>query len=194
MLPKQVQNLIDEISALPGIGKRQATRLAFYLFGQSPTQRKKLANAIENIKEVKVCKKCFNFSTQDFCSFCTAKGRDEKIVCVVEDMLDIVPIERTGQYKGVYHVLGGLVSPADGITPENLKMKELAGRVKKEGIKEVILALNPTVEGDTTALYVQRSLKDLPVKITRLARGLSTGSDLEYTDDQTLSEAISGRK
>ena len=194
MLPPQIENLITEISRLPGIGRRQATRLAFYLYNRPVEERKNLAQAVNSLKEVKVCRKCFNFSQDNLCHFCQAKGRNEKLVCVVEDMLDIVPIERTGQFKGVYHVLGGLISPTEGLTPEKLKLKELKERIRKEGVEEIMLAFNPTTEGDTTALYLERTLKDLPVKITRLGRGLSTGSDLEYTDDNTLTSAIIGRK
>jgi len=194
MLPKQIENLVAEIAKLPGLGQRQATRLAFHLLSLPPSVRKNLSVAIEKLKEIKTCRNCFNFAADNLCIFCRDKNRDEKTICVVEDMLDIVPIERTGQYKGVYHILGGLVSPLDGLTPDKLKIRELVGRVKKDSIKEIILALNPSVEGDTTALYIERALKNLPVRMTRLARGLATGSDLEYTDTDTLSEAISGRK
>lgn len=194
MFPRQIDKLIDHIGHLPGIGKRQATRLAFYLFSLSKKELSDFAKAVLELDEIKTCSRCFNFATENLCAFCKNNARDQKTICVIEDTLDILPIERTGQYKGLYHVLGGLISPADGLTPDKLRIKELVGRIKKEKTQEIILALNPTTEGDTTALYLERVLKETPLKITRLARGLATGSDLEYLDENTLSSAILGRK
>lgn len=194
MLPPSLENLISQISALPGIGRRQATRLAFFLLGRSAKDQKAFAEAVSGLKNVRVCGRCFNFSKEDLCAYCRDKNRDQQIICLVEDAMDIATIEKTGQYKGLYHVLGGLISPLDKITPDKLRIKELINRLKKESVKELIMALNPTTEGDATILYIERLLKDLPLRITRLARGLSNGSDLEYTDDNTLINALLGRK
>ncbi len=194
MLPQPLENLINRISDLPGIGRRQAARLAFFLLNQPVKELRGLAEAVTGIKSIKTCSRCFNFTEEDLCVYCRNKNRDQQIICAVEDAMDIATIEKTGQYKGVYHVLGGLISPLDKITPDKLKIKELFSRLKKEPVKELIMALNPTTEGDATILYIERLLKEAPIKITRLARGLSTGSDLEYADDSTMINALLGRK
>lgn len=206
MLPPPLKNLIDQLTKLPEIGPRAASRLAFFLLNQKDQDLKKLAQAIDQLKaETKICSICFNLTSSSnetsnsLCSICADPKRDKKIICLVEDILDILPIERTRQYQGVYHVLGGLIAPTEGITPEKLHIKELINRIRNQESPnrnniEVILALNPTTEGDTTALYLERALKPLNVKISRLGRGLSTGSDLEYADETTLINALKNRK
>lgn len=197
MLPPPLKNLIDQLSKLPEIGPRAATRLAFFLLHQPENYIKELTQAIQELKiKTKICKDCFNLATDALCSICADSKRNKNLICVIEDILDILPIERTRRYEGLYHVLGGLLSPVEGITPEKLRIKELAERVKKlnSDFVEIILAFNPTVEGDTTALYLERALKPFKIKITRLGRGLSTGSDLEYTDETTLVNALKNRQ
>jgi len=210
MLPSSLKNLITQLSKLPEIGPRAATRLSLFLLNQPEDYLKNLAKAIEELKsKTKICQNCFNLTSNTLCSICADPKRDKNTICVVEDILDIIPIEQTKQYTGLYHVLGGLISPTEGLTPEKLKIKELVARIKKHSGQiaspplggaggdfpvEIILAFNPTVEGDTTALYLERLLKPLNIKITRLARGLSTGGDLEYTDETTLINALKNRK
>ncbi len=196
MLPNSLKNLIDHFSKLPGIGQRAATRLVFFLLNQPAQDLKDFAQSIIELKsKTKVCQNCFNLSSETLCAICSDKKRNPLIICVVEDILDIIPLERTHQFNGLYHVLGGLISPTEGLTPDKLKIKELVARIKNHPEQvEVILAFNPTVEGDATALYLERILKPLGVKITRLARGLSAGGDLEYTDEATLINALKNRK
>lgn len=199
MIPTPLRNLIDQLSKLPGLGQRSATRLAFFLLNQPQSELNELSEAVKNLKsKTKTCKQCFNLTSgTDYCSLCSDPKRNRLQICVVEDILDIIPIERTRQFNGVYHVLGGLISPTEGVNPENLKIKQLHNRVRQLQTKnpqiEIILALNPTTEGDTTSLYIERMLKPLNLKITKLNRGLSTGSDLEYTDEATLSSALKFR-
>jgi len=199
MLPPSLKILIDHLSRLPGLGQRSATRLAFYLISQPPSELNSLAQAIKDLPvKIKHCPLCFNLTSDSaLCVICTDKKRQQNLICVVEDILDIIPIERTRQFIGVYHVLGGLISPIDGLTPDKLRVKELVGRIKQlltQKIQpEVILALNPTTEGDTTALYLEKLLKPSNAKITKLNRGLSTGSDLEYADEATLVNALKYR-
>jgi recombination protein RecR len=198
MFPQSIQKLIDQLSKLPDIGPRAATRLVFYLINQEQKELDSLSSLIKEIKkEIKLCQKCFNLTTKDnqLCSICQDKKRDQTTICVVETVLNIPPIEKTKQYNGLYHVLGGLISPANGLGPENLKINQLVERVKKSqpAIKELIFALSPITEGDTTTLYIERLLKPLGIKTSRLARGLSMGSDLEYIDENTLSSAFRGR-
>ena len=198
MLPKSLQNLIEELSKLPDIGPKAATRLAFYLLNQKNEEIQKLINAFINLKKIKFCSQCFNFSEGELCDICKDQKRDKSKICVVETALDIIPIEKTRTYNGLYHVLGGVISPSNGIGPDKLKINELINRIKKQKEEgknlEVILALNPTTEGDTTALYLEKVLQPLNIKITRLARGLSKGSSLEYIDEDTLKNAMLGRK
>ncbi len=199
MLPPSLKTLIDHLSKLPGLGQRSATRLAFYLISQPAGELNSLAQAIKDLPvKIKHCPRCFNLiSDSELCAICADKKRQQNLICVVEDILDIIPIERTRQFTGVYHVLGGLISPIDGLTPDKLRIKELVARLKQlltQKIQpEIILALNPTTEGDTTALYLEKLLKPSNAKITKLNRGLATGSDLEYADETTLINALKYR-
>jgi recombination protein RecR len=199
MLPPSLKNLIDQLSRLPGMGQRSATRLAFYLINQPEKDLAALAQAIKDLSaKTKICSRCFNLTSgAEFCAICSDKKRQQNIICVVEDILDIIPIERTRQFSGVYHILGGLISPIDGLTPDKLHIKELVIRLKQlinQKISvEIILAFNPTTEGDATALYLEKLLTPLKIKVTKLNRGLSTGSDLEYADETTLINALKYR-
>lgn len=198
MLPLALKNLIDQLSKLPGLGQRSATRIAFYLINRPQNDLNILAQTIKELpQKIKICSRCFNLTSgSELCTVCADKKRRQDLICVVEDILDIIPIERTRHFNGVYHVLGGLISPPDGLTPDKLRLKELVGRIKQfktSDQPEIILALNPTVEGDTTALYIEKLLKPLEIKITKLNRGLSTGSDLEYADETTLVNALKYR-
>jgi len=199
MLPLSLKNLIDQFSKLPGLGQRSATRMAFWLLNRPQNDINALAEAVKNLKiKTKICRQCFNLTGgADFCAICLDRKRAQNQICVVEDILDIIPIERTRQYSGVYHVLGGLIVPTEGVTPDKLRIKELLIRVKRLSEKkltsEIILALNPTTEGDTTSLYIERQLKIFNAKITKLNRGLATGSDLEYADETTLINALKFR-
>ncbi len=197
MFPQSIKNLINQLSKLPDIGPRAATRLVFYLMNQDKNELDELALSIKEIRnENKLCKQCFNLANDDLCIICSDEKRDKNTICVVETILNIPPIEKTKQYNGVYHVLGGLISPGNGISVENIKIKELINRIEnnRTTINELIFALSPTTEGDTTTLYIEKILKPLKIKTSRLARGLSTGSDLEYIDENTLSSAFRGRK
>lgn len=196
-LPKSIQNLTCELNKLPGIGPRTAARFALYLLKGSSQDLEKLISALKSLKQnTKLCSRCFNVTdaSSKLCNICRDPRRNPTQICVVEEPLDISPIETTGQYKGFYHVLEGTISPPLGKGPKNLKIKELLARLKKENIEEVILATDPTTEGETTAMYLARALKPHKIKITRLARGLPTGADLEYADEATLSSALSGRR
>lgn len=197
MLPQALKSLIEQLSKLPGLGQRSATRMAFYLINRPEKDLNNLAQAIKDLpQKIKTCQKCFNLTSgSQTCLICADQKRNQELICIVEDILDIVTIERTRQYNGVYHVLGGLISPPDGITPDKLRVRELVSRIKnlKGGQTEIILALNPTTEGDTTGLYLEKLLSPLNVKITKLNRGLSTGSDLEYADQTTLINALKYR-
>lgn len=197
MFPESIQKLINHLSKLPDIGPRAATRLAFHLINQDQTELDNLSSLIANIrKEINLCQDCFNLISKDSdqCSVCQDKKRDQKTICLVETVLNIPPLEKTKRYNGLYHVLGGLISPADGIGPESLRIKELTKRIKQNQPQEIIFALSPTTEGDTTALYIEHLLKPMKIKTSRLARGLSVGSDLEYIDENTLSNALMNRK
>lgn len=197
-LPKSIQNLTHQLNKLPGIGPRTAARFALHLLKSSSQDLEELISALNSLKQkVKFCNRCFNITEADskLCDICRDPKRDSTQICVVKDSLDVSPIEATGQYKGLYHVLGGTISPALGKGPKDLKIKELLTRLKKENIKEVILATNLTTEGETTAMYLARIIRPYQtIKITRLARGLPTGADLEYADEATLSSALSGRR
>lgn len=198
VLPKSVQNLINEFSKLPGIGAKTAGRLTFYLLNQPKTELEIFGNTLLNLKNnIKFCSTCFNITEKDPCVICSSSQRDNETICVVENPLDVLAIEKTGEYNGKYHVLAGAISPVDGIGPENLKISELIDRVKKQKIKEIILATNPSLEGEATAMYIQKEVDKLKIpklKITRIARGLPMGGDLEYADEITLSRAFEGRK
>jgi len=190
-----VQALIDELGRLPGIGPKSAQRIAFYLLKADVQDAKRLARAIEDAKDrVSWCRRCFNIAEGDLCGFCRDERRDSHLVCVVEEPRDIVAVERTNEFNGRYHVLQGAISPIEGIGPEQLRIKELLARVNDEGITEAILATNPNIEGEATAMYLARLLKPLDVKVTRIASGLPVGGDLEYADEVTLGRALEGRR
>ena len=185
---------IDELSKLPGIGKKTAQRLAIHLIKCETPQVENLMSAIHNLKlKLRFCSRCFNLSEEEFCSICTSEKRDKSTICVVEEASDVMAVEKTHEYKGLYHVLGGVLSPLSGITPDSLHIKELLKRFEEEEIREVILALNPDTEGETTSLYLAKMLKPLGITITRIARGLPIGGDLEFADDATIGRAILNR-
>jgi recombination protein RecR len=190
-----VQALIDELGRLPGVGPKSAQRIAYYLLKADPADANRLAAAITEAKAtVSWCRQCFNIAQGDLCRFCRDERRDPTILCVVEEPRDIVAMERTHEFRGRYHVLQGAISPIEGIGPEQLRVRELVRRVGDEGVTEVILAVNPNIEGDATALYLTRLLKPLGITVTRLASGLPVGGDLEYADEVTLGRALSGRR
>jgi recombination protein RecR len=190
-----VQNLIDELGRLPGVGPKSAQRIAFYLLKAAPEDAKRLANAIVDAKErVSWCRRCFNISEGELCAFCRDERRESSTLCIVEEPRDIVAIERTAEFRGRYHVLQGAISPIEGIGPEQLRVKELLARIGDEGVEEVILATNPNIEGEATAMYLARLLKPLGVRVTRIASGLPVGGDLEYADEVTLGRALEGRR
>lgn len=194
MFEPPVQRLIDELSRLPGIGRKSAQRLAFHILNIEKADAENLGKAIIEMREqVRLCIRCFNVTAQEQCSICIDVRRDPSVICVVERAQDIPVLERTQEFRGRYHVLGGAISPIEGIGPDQLRMRELVGRLEIEGVKEVIAATNPTVEGDTTALYLARLLKPLEIRVTRLASGLPVGGDLDYADEITLGRALSGR-
>ena len=195
MLAGPVQDLVDELSRLPGIGPKTAQRLAFHLLKLEDADARRLASAIVAMKDqVRFCARCFNFSTGEFCEFCSDTRRDPKLVCAVEGAPDIVSIEKTGEFRGLYHVLGGAISPIDGIGPDDLRIKELLARLPIDDISEVIVATNPNVEGEATAMYLAKLIVPLGVKVTRIASGLPVGGDLEYADEVTLGRALEGRR
>ncbi len=195
VIPQPVQQLIDEFARLPGIGPKSASRLTFYLLRAANEQALDLAEALKDLKErTRFCSICFNITENDPCLICADETRDESLLCVVEEPLDVLAVERSRAYNGRYHVLHGAISPVEGIGPEDLKVDELIQRVEKGLFAEIILATNPTLEGESTALYLQRRLADSGAKLTRLARGLPVGGDLEYTDEITLGRAMEGRQ
>lgn len=190
-----IARLIEEFNKLPGIGPKSAQRLTYHLLQVSQEKAEALADAIRAIKEkVSLCSVCFNITDSNPCAICQNQERDHSKICVVEEAIDILPLERTRKYKGLYHVLHGVISPSDGISPEDLKTGELLSRLNNDSVTEVILATNPNLEGEATAMYLQRLIVPLGIKITRLARGLPYGGDLEYADDVTLSRALEGRQ
>lgn len=190
-----VQSLVDELGRLPGIGPKSAQRIAFYLLKAAPEDAKRLARVIVEAKErVSWCRRCFNFAEGDLCVYCRDDRRDPTLLCVVEEPRDIVAVERTQEYRGRYHVLLGAISPIEGVGPDQLKVKELLARVSDEGVQEVILATNPNIEGEATAMYLARLLKPLGLRVTRIASGLPVGGDLEYADEVTLGRALEGRR
>ncbi len=190
-----MQTLIDELGRLPGIGPKSAQRIAFYLLKLDAIDAKRLAHAIEDAKDrVTWCRRCFNISEGDLCAFCLDERRDGQVLCVVEEPRDIVAVERTGEFRGRYHVLQGAISPIEGVGPEQLRVKELLGRIQDEDVTEVILATNPNIEGEATAMYLARLLKPAGLTVTRIASGLPVGGDLEYADEVTLGRAFEGRR
>jgi recombination protein RecR len=195
MFEPPVQKLIDELSRLPGVGQKSAQRLAFHILHIEEADALKLATAIEELRrDVKLCVRCFNVTGEEQCSICLDTRRDPTLVCVVERAQDISVIERTQEFGGRYHVLGGVISPIAGIGPDQLNIKSLVERIETEGVKEVIAATNPTVEGDATALYLARLLNPMGVVVSRLASGLPVGGDLDYADELTLGRALVGRR
>ena len=189
-----VKNAVDQLSTLPGVGKRSALRLALHLLKKDKEKVEKLGQSfIDLINNINYCKECFTISDYDLCQVCTNPNRDKGIICVVEDIRTMMAIENTLQYKGVYHVLGGLISPLDGIAPDDLKIEELISKIDKGKISEVIFALSTTMEGDTTNFYLFKRLKEKSLKISSIARGIAIGDELEYTDEVTLGTAISSR-
>ncbi|HXF58136.1 MAG TPA: recombination mediator RecR [Actinomycetota bacterium] len=190
-----IQDLIDELSRLPGIGPKSAQRLAFHLVKAPAQEARRLAEAIVAAKEkVRFCRECFGVAEGELCRICRDPGRDPTVICVVEEAKDQAAIEKAGVVKGRYHVLGGAISPLEGVGPEDLRVQELLDRVKRDGVVEVILATNPNLEGNATAMYVAGLLKPLGVRVTRLASGLPVGGDLEYADEVTLGQALEGRR
>ncbi|MEL6822641.1 MAG: recombination mediator RecR [Calditrichota bacterium] len=193
-LPQPLQQLIDSLSRLPGIGRKTATRLAFHIMNTDPGESEALSTAIKRVRsEIRTCVRCFNFSEQELCSICRDPNRQSRIVCVVEDPQNILMVEKTNEYRGLYHVLGGVISPLEGIGPEDLRVKELLQRIENEEIEEIIIALNPSTEGEATSIYLARLLKPQSIQVTRLARGIPLGSSLEYVDELTLGKALQAR-
>lgn len=191
---KIIEQAVEEISKLPGIGKKSALRLALHLLKRPESQSLQLAHALVQLRtETQFCPQCHAISDGGLCGICSSIKRDESIVCVVEDMRDVLAIENTGQYTGLYHVLGGIISPLSGISPNDLQINSLVERVASGKVSEVILGLSPTMEGDTTAFYLTKKLKEYAVKISTIARGIPIGGDLEYTDEITLGRSIVGR-
>jgi recombination protein RecR len=190
-----IQELIDELARLPGIGPKSAQRLAFYIVKAPPDEAKRLAEALINAKErVRFCRECFGVSEGELCRVCRDPARDVTVICVVEESKDQAAIEKAGIVKGRYHILGGAISPLEGIGPDDLRVQELLDRVGRDGVREVILATNPNLEGNATAMYVAGLIKPLGVRVTRLASGLPVGGDLEYADEVTLGQALEGRR
>jgi len=189
-----LENAVNEFSKLPGVGQKTALRLVLHLLNQSSQEVANLSDALTRLKrEIRYCKVCGNISDSELCGVCSANKRDRSLVCIVEDTRDIMAIENTNQYNGVYHVLGGLISPMDGVGPSDLNIERLVERVKTGEIEEVILALSATMEGDTTIFYIFKKLKDLPVKISTIARGIAFGGEIEYADEITLARSIATR-
>ena len=186
--------LIEEFKKMPGIGPKSAQRLSFYILGSSDAQVDSLAQALQKAKKsITYCSKCFNITVDDPCIICNGNGRETSTICVVAEPKDLLAMERTGKFKGFYHVLGGVISPLDGFGPENLRIKELLKRIDSN-IKEIVLAINPTTEGEATILYLTKLLKPLGVKLTKIAYGLPMGSDMDYADEITLVKALEGRR
>lgn len=193
-ISEPLQIAIDEFSKFPGIGKKTAQRLSLYLLKKPNDEVEKLIEAIHNLKhKLKFCSLCFNITEFDVCEICSSPKRDKSLLCVVEEASDIIAIERTNEYNGVYHVLTGVLSPLNGVGPEQLKINELLKRLKTEEIAEIILALNPDTEGDATSLYLGKLIQPLNLKVTRIARGLPIGGDLEFADEATIARAVSNR-
>lgn len=194
LIAEPLQRAIDELSKLPSIGKKTAQRLAIHILKSDKESVDSLINSLQDLKEkIRFCSVCFNISTEEKCEICQSVKRDRSTICVVEDASDIISIEKTNEYNGLYHVLGGVLDPLGGVTVEKLKIKELLERIKNDEVKEVILALNPDAEGDATSLYLSRLLKEINIKVSRIARGLPIGGDLEFADSATIGRAFIGR-
>lgn len=194
LIPSSVDHLIEELGRLPGVGPRTAERLAFFILKNDPTRAQALGSAVQELHlSVRDCRMCHIFAESELCSICSDDTRDRTTIAVVEEPFDVVALEKTGRYRGLYHVLGGVLSPLDGISADKLEISSLVKRVDDEGTQELILATNPTVEGESTGLYIRQRLQDRDVLVTRLARGLPVGGDLEYADQVTLGRALDGR-
>lgn len=194
MLPENIQKTIEEFSKLPGIGPKSAERLTFYLLRRRDEDVDHFGKTVSRLKSgIRYCDRCCNLTVSELCGVCQNPRRDPSVICVVEEMMDLVALEKTGEYQGVYHVLHGVISPVDGIGPDELKIAELVARVKKNPPAEIIFALNPSMEGEATIAYIMSHLKPLGIRATRLARGIPVGGDLEYADSQTLKRALLGR-
>ncbi len=194
-IPEPISRLIEAFAQLPGIGPKSASRLTFYLLRRPAEQAELLAAALVDLKKkTTFCRVCFNITVENPCRICQDQGRDRSIICVVEEPLDVLAIDRTGEYRGLYHVLHGAISPVEGIGPDELRINELVARLSNEPVQEVLLATNPNLEGEATAMYLARVLEPLGARLTRLARGLPVGGDLEYADAVTLGRALEGRR
>ena len=190
-----IEKLIEAFKKLPSIGEKTAIRLAFYILNASEEEANNFVKSIQDAKKnLKFCSKCFNISDTDPCPICSNPSRDQSKICVVEDVKDVVAMEKTHEFKGVYHVLHGSISPMNGVGPDDIKIKELLSRLMNGNVKELILATNPRVEGEATAMYISKLVKPLGIKVTRIAHGIPVGGDLEYTDEVTLSKALEGRR
>ncbi|CEJ75385.1 DNA repair and recombination protein [[Clostridium] sordellii] len=190
-----ISTLIEEFSKLPGVGRKTAQRLAFHVINMNMNDVEALSKAIvEAKKEIKYCSICYNITDKDPCSMCSNKNRDSSVICVVEDPRDVAAMERTKEFNGQYHVLNGVISPMDGIGPDMIRIKELVQRLGNQDVREIIMATNPTIEGEATAMYIARLLKPMGIKVTRIAHGLPVGGDLEYADEVTISKALEGRR
>ena len=195
MLPKAVQRVIEQFGRLPGIGQKTAERLTFYLLKQHSQKLEDFGESVKTLRQnLLFCEVCHNLSETNRCIICENPKRDSTVLCVVEEVLDIMAFEKTGEFNGLYHVLQGVISPVNGVSPQDLTIDSLQERVTNQNIQEIILATNPTIEGEATALYISKTLQPFEIKITRIARGLPTGSDLEYADRLTLSRSLQGRQ
>lgn len=189
-----IEEAVNEFAKLPGIGKKTALRMVLHMLNKDEEEVNRFADTIARMrKEIKFCKECHNVADTELCDICSNKGRNQQQVCVVENIRDVIAIESTQQYNGLYHLLGGILSPLDGIGPEQLNISTLKNRVEKKGIEELIMAISPTIEGDTTVYYIAKQLNGLPVQITTIARGISFGGELEYADEMTLARSIAKR-
>jgi recombination protein RecR len=189
-----IENAVNEFAKLPGIGKKTALRLVLHLLKQETPQVEQFGEIITRMRrQIKFCKQCHNVSDDDICNICASHTRNQKLVCVVESIRDVIAIENTQQFNGAYHVLGGIISPIDGVGPDQLNIHTLVERVQQLGVEEVIMAVSPTIEGDTTIYYLSKKLKDLPVKVTTIARGIAFGGELEYADEMTLARSLTNR-
>ncbi len=194
LIAEPLEIAIQQLSKLPGIGRKTALRLSLFILRQSEADVSKMTESLLKLKsDIKFCSECFNLSVDELCPICSSTTRDKSVICIVEEINDVVAIEKTNDYKGIFHVLGGVLSPLDGIGPENLKIKELMRRIEKIKPSELILAMNPNTEGEATALYIANLLQETNIKITRIARGLPIGSDLEFADEATITRALEGR-
>lgn len=190
-----IAKLIDELSKLPGVGNKTAQRLAFHILNMSVEDVEQLSKSITSAKrDIRYCRVCYNITDSDVCNICSSPKRNSSMICVVEDPKDVVAMEKTREYKGLYHVLNGAISPMEGIGPEEIRIKELLKRVADNEIEEIILATNPNIEGEATAMYISRLLKPAGIKVTRIAHGIPVGGDLEYADEVTLMKALEGRR